>query len=188
MKIRQHEPYSYVDRGRPYFEDARLAAYVTSSAGCIALRPSLGNAGAVGLRCLNSRPQRGVPRVGVPTARLPGVEIAGRASTGHQALRLAAALEPEVALVDIELAGEDGIALKEELDARSPSTCIVLISTYERDDLADLILGSPAVGFLPKAPSAPPRSQVCSAHAPESLRLEDTIVYVTTTRLLKRFP
>jgi len=57
-----------------------------------------------------------------------------------------------------------------------------------RDDLADLILGSPAVGFLPKAPSAPPRSQVCSAHAPESLRLEDTIVYVTTTRLFKRFP
>jgi hypothetical protein len=47
---------------------------------------------------------------------------------------------------------------------------------------------TPAVGFLAKAPSAPPRSQVCSAHAPESLRLEDTIVYVTTTRLLKRFP
>jgi hypothetical protein len=51
-----------------------------------------------------------------------------------------------------------------------------------------LILGSPAVGFLPKVPSAPPRSQVCSAHVPESLRLEDTIVYVTTTRLLKRIP
>jgi DNA-binding NarL/FixJ family response regulator len=110
------------------------------------------------------------------------------ASTGHQALRLAAALEPEVALVDIELAGEDGIALTEELDARAPSTRIVLISTYERDDLADLILDSPAVGFLPKAPSTPPRSQVCSAHAPESLRLEDTIVYDTTTRLSKRFP
>jgi DNA-binding NarL/FixJ family response regulator len=84
-----------------------------------------------------------------------GVEIVGRASTGHQALRLAAALEPEVALVDIELAGEDGIALTEKLDARAPSTCVVLISTYERDDLADLILDSPAVGFLPKsAPGA----------------------------------
>ena len=31
-----------------------------------------------------------------------------------------------------------------------------LISTYERDDLADLIFDTPAVGFLPKAPSAPP--------------------------------
>jgi DNA-binding NarL/FixJ family response regulator len=39
------------------------------------------------------------------------LEIAGRASTGHQARRLAATLEPEVTLVDIELAGEDGIAL-----------------------------------------------------------------------------
>jgi hypothetical protein len=35
----------------------------------------------------------------------------------------------------------------------APSTRMVLISTYERDDLADLILASPAVRFLPKAPS-----------------------------------
>jgi hypothetical protein len=42
-------------------------------------------------------------------------------------------------------------AISDEMAA--PSTRMVLISIYERDDLADLILASPAVRFLPKAPS-----------------------------------
>ena len=56
-----------------------------------------------------------------------------------------------MAFVDIELADEDGIAVAQELASRSPSTRVVLISAYERDDLHGLISDSAAVGFLPKS-------------------------------------
>jgi DNA-binding NarL/FixJ family response regulator len=79
-----------------------------------------------------------------------GVEIVGSASSNAEALRLARTLEPDLALVDIELGDEDGIELSQELAVRAPSTRVVLISAYDRDDLVDLLSNSPAIGFLPK--------------------------------------
>jgi DNA-binding NarL/FixJ family response regulator len=79
-----------------------------------------------------------------------GVDVAGTASTRSDALRLVRELAPDVALVDIDLGDEDGFELTEELAAQSPSTRVVLISAYDRDELGDLVAGSPAVGFVPK--------------------------------------
>ena len=79
-----------------------------------------------------------------------GIDIVGVASTAADALRLVETLRPDVALVDIELDTEDGIELAQELASKAPSTQVVLISSYERDDLSELISDSPAVGFLPK--------------------------------------
>jgi DNA-binding NarL/FixJ family response regulator len=82
--------------------------------------------------------------------RSQGVDVVGVASNTADALRLTQELKPDVALVDIELDTEDGIELAEELASKAPSTQVVLISSYERDDLSELISDSPAVGFLPK--------------------------------------
>jgi two-component system, NarL family, nitrate/nitrite response regulator NarL len=79
-----------------------------------------------------------------------GIDVVASAFSRAEALELVAALKPDVALVDVELGEEDGILLSHELAARAPSTRIVLISSYDRDDLAHLIAHSPAVGFLPK--------------------------------------
>jgi two-component system, NarL family, nitrate/nitrite response regulator NarL len=79
-----------------------------------------------------------------------GVKIVGCASTAAEALRLAAELAPDVALVDIELGDEDGFALAQQLASQAPSTRVVLISAYDREDLSELIAASPAVGFVPK--------------------------------------
>jgi two-component system, NarL family, nitrate/nitrite response regulator NarL len=79
-----------------------------------------------------------------------GAQIVGAATNSDDALQLAAALEPELALVDVELADEDGIALAAALQARAPSMRVVLISAYERDELRELVSDSAAVGFLPK--------------------------------------
>ena len=80
-----------------------------------------------------------------------GLEIVACASSSADALRLARALAPDVALVDIELAEDDGIALSHELAAAAPSMRVVLISSYASDDLGDVIADSPAAGFIPKA-------------------------------------
>jgi DNA-binding NarL/FixJ family response regulator len=80
-----------------------------------------------------------------------GIEVVAPAFSRAEALELVTALRPDVALVDVELGEEDGVQLSHELAARAPSTRIVLISSYDRDDLAQLIEHSPAVGFLPKS-------------------------------------
>ena len=60
-------------------------------------------------------------------------------------------LEPEVALVDVQLGEEDGLELTRRLAADARRTRIILISTHSEDELTELIAASPAVGFLPKA-------------------------------------
>jgi DNA-binding NarL/FixJ family response regulator len=80
-----------------------------------------------------------------------GLEIVGTATSSQEALELAAASLPDLALVDVELGEEDGLALADELHSRSPATRVVMISTYDRDQVQDLIAASSAVGFLPKS-------------------------------------
>ena len=79
-----------------------------------------------------------------------GLDVVGCATGRSEALELAASLEPDVALVDIELADEDGIVLAGELAVKAPSTQIVLISAYDQEELSEVIAGSPAAGFLSK--------------------------------------
>jgi len=80
-----------------------------------------------------------------------GLDVVAVATNGHEAVEQISTHEPDIALVDIELGGEDGIELTRVLDSRAPSIRVVLISSYERDDLRDVVSDSPAVGFIPKS-------------------------------------
>jgi two-component system, NarL family, nitrate/nitrite response regulator NarL len=82
-----------------------------------------------------------------------GLTVAGVASTSAEALWQVEALRPQVVLVDISLGEESGLDLTRRLveDDRGDEAAVILISTRAEEDVADLIAGSPAVGFLPKA-------------------------------------
>lgn len=80
-----------------------------------------------------------------------GVEIIGTATSSAEALELAGAFSPDLALVDVELGEEDGLALAGELRSRSPATQVILISTYGGDEMQALIATSTALAFLPKS-------------------------------------
>ena len=80
-----------------------------------------------------------------------GVEVVGCASSGAEALQLARKLEPDVALVDVQLGREDGLELTRRLAATVPVTRVILISSHSQNELAELVSDSPAAGFLPKA-------------------------------------
>jgi DNA-binding NarL/FixJ family response regulator len=82
--------------------------------------------------------------------RSQGVEVIACATSSDEARVLARTLGADVALVDIELGDEDGMALADELVTLAPSTHVVLISSYERDELRELIAQTTTVGFLPK--------------------------------------
>ena len=81
------------------------------------------------------------------------VDVVGIASSGAEAVRLAAELQPDVALVDIYLGEENGFALARRLadGTEGHRPVVILISTYAEKDLADVIAASAAAGFLSKS-------------------------------------
>jgi two-component system, NarL family, nitrate/nitrite response regulator NarL len=81
-----------------------------------------------------------------------GMHVVAVASNSAAAIRQARELQPDVTLLDVDLGGESGFDLAERLQRETglaPSS-VILISTYAREDFADLIATSPAAGFLSK--------------------------------------
>jgi DNA-binding NarL/FixJ family response regulator len=80
-----------------------------------------------------------------------GVTVVGTVSTTSEALSRCRDLRPDVTLVDVDLGAESGFDLAEELHRADPLVPrVILTSTHDEQDLADMIATSPAVGFLPK--------------------------------------
>jgi DNA-binding NarL/FixJ family response regulator len=81
-----------------------------------------------------------------------GLDVVGTATCQNDALQMAQELHPDIILVDINLGAESGFELARRLVAIFPDLAsrVVLISTRDQDDLAELIAASPAAGFLPK--------------------------------------
>jgi CheY-like chemotaxis protein len=86
-----------------------------------------------------------------------GISVVGKASNSAEALSCYEDFHPDVALVDIDLGGEDGFELAEQLDRASTASAlaVILVSTYAESDLAEMIDASPAVGFLQKFSLSP---------------------------------
>jgi CheY-like chemotaxis protein len=83
-----------------------------------------------------------------------GIDVLAVASGGHEAVRLARELRPDLALVDIDLGGESGLDVARRLradEAGGLADAVILISTHAQEEFAELIASSPAVGFLAKA-------------------------------------
>jgi CheY-like chemotaxis protein len=82
-----------------------------------------------------------------------GVRVVGVASTSAEAVELAAALRPDVVLVDLMLGNESGLDLARLLAPHGTDKvpAIIIISAYSSVDVADLLATSPVAGFLPKS-------------------------------------
>lgn len=82
-----------------------------------------------------------------------GVDVVGGAGSAADAHRQIAELRPDVALIDIDLGGESGFELAHQLREDAEHAAVphlILISTHEEAEYADLIEASPAIGFLAK--------------------------------------
>ena len=80
-----------------------------------------------------------------------GLVVAGTASSIADGLEQARALRPDVILVDVMLGPESGFDLARRLaEVDGHDATVILISTHEEADLADLIDGTPAAGFVTK--------------------------------------
>jgi DNA-binding NarL/FixJ family response regulator len=82
-----------------------------------------------------------------------GISVVGGAADGTEAHQQIGELKPDVALVDIDLGGESGLELVRKLhkgSSRAAAPNLILISTHDAGEYADLIEASPALGFVSK--------------------------------------
>ena len=67
-----------------------------------------------------------------------GLHLAGEAASGEEAVVLAAALNPDLVLMDVRLPGISGPESTRLILAEQPGTRVILLSTYEAGDLPDI--------------------------------------------------
>lgn len=79
-----------------------------------------------------------------------GVEIAGEATNGAGAVESAVRLRPDVVLMDIRMPGMDGIAATRTLRAQNPDACVLMLTTFDEDDLVASAIDAGAMGYLLK--------------------------------------
>jgi len=76
--------------------------------------------------------------------------LVGEAADGAEALKLCAELHPEVVLMDLRMPGMDGITAIEKLRQAMPEIAVVILTTFNEDDLMLRGLRAGARGFLLK--------------------------------------
>jgi len=88
------------------------------------------------------------------------IEIVAEVSRGDEVLPAALGSLPDVALLDIEMPGGDGLAAAATLKERLPSCRVVILTTFGRAGYLRRAMVSGAVGFLLKDA---PASELASA-------------------------
>lgn len=78
------------------------------------------------------------------------VAVVGHAADGDQALDLVAELSPDVLLLDLRMPGRDGIATLEALRARGSQVPVLVLTTFDDDELVLRALRAGARGYLLK--------------------------------------
>jgi DNA-binding NarL/FixJ family response regulator len=96
-------------------------------------------------------------------AMLPGIEVAGSAVDGADAVRQALALAPDVVLMDLHMPGCDGVEATRRLTRARPGMPVVVLTSYADDASVLAALRAGARGFLTKDAGAADILQAVSA-------------------------
>jgi DNA-binding NarL/FixJ family response regulator len=79
-----------------------------------------------------------------------GIDVVGGAGSGEEALRVAAALRPEVVLMDLSMPGMGGIEATRRLRAAQPEVAVVVLTSFPDPDLVVRAVDAGAIGYLLK--------------------------------------
>ncbi|MEV1174209.1 response regulator transcription factor [Nonomuraea sp. NPDC049784] len=113
----------------------------------------------------------------------PDIEVVGEAANGREAVERAAALSPDVVLMDVRMPVMNGLEATRELLSRRTGPKVLILTTFDLDDYVYEALRAGASGFLLKDASA--------AQLVEAVRVvaagEALIAPAITKRLIHEF-
>lgn len=92
--------------------------------------------------------REGLRKILIDTA--PGIEVAGLAADGREALALVEERRPEVILMDIRMPVMNGIDATAAITAKYPATKVVALTTFDDDDYLVDAVRAGAVAYLLK--------------------------------------
>jgi DNA-binding NarL/FixJ family response regulator len=81
---------------------------------------------------------------------MPDIEVVGEATTGQEAILLAAALQPDVILMDLQMPLGGGIAATRQIMHTSPHIRILVVTLFEDNDSVFTALRAGARGYVLK--------------------------------------
>lgn len=79
-----------------------------------------------------------------------GIEVVGEAGDGAEVVRLAAALAPDVVVMDLQMPGLHGIAATREITTARPDTRVLVLTMFDDDDTVFAAVAAGASGYLLK--------------------------------------
>ncbi|MEW9531144.1 response regulator [Microbispora sp. NPDC049125] len=80
----------------------------------------------------------------------PDIEVVGEAADGDEAVAVAVATRPDIAMLDIEMPGRDGIAAAEEIRRLVPGCQVMIVTTFGRPGYLRKAMEAGAAAFLVK--------------------------------------
>lgn len=95
-----------------------------------------------------------------------GIDVVGQAGRGDELVALVGELRPDVALIDIEMPGLDGISATARITAAHPQVACLIVTTFGRPGYLQRALAAGARGFIVKETPADELAQaVRDVHA-----------------------
>lgn len=83
-------------------------------------------------------------------SQLGGFVVVGEAATGDDAVKQAVALKPDVALMDVQMPGMDGVEATRRISELAPSVAVLMLSMYSDEATAVGAMRAGARGYLLK--------------------------------------
>lgn len=83
-------------------------------------------------------------------ASIPDFEVVAEAADGDSAIRIARDVDPDMVIVDVRMAGRDGIETARALTSDDPTRVVVLVSSADVREISALARGAGAAALLRK--------------------------------------
>ncbi|AME07466.1 response regulator transcription factor [Bacillus siamensis] len=113
----------------------------------------------------------------------PDIEVAGEASDGQQGVDLAAALLPDVILMDLVMDGMDGIEATKQICAKLDDPKIIVLTSFIDDDKVYPVIEAGALSYLLKTSKAAEIAEAIRAAAKGEPKLESKVAGKVLSRL-----